>query len=143
MGLQLAIGFAVPVIALILVSGAVFAGFARLSAAKQDLLDKTALRAHVRDIETQMARTRYAARGYVISLSKKELATVKENAAVADADIAYAQQHAGLVADFKEKIQAVSDVQAAMLAHTAELTATATADDDALIEGYRSKSAGS
>jgi hypothetical protein len=35
MGLQLAIGFAVPVIALILVSGAVFAGFARLSAARK------------------------------------------------------------------------------------------------------------
>jgi methyl-accepting chemotaxis protein len=139
---QLGLGFAVPVLALIGVSIAVIAGFMELQNAKSQLLERTAIRSKVRDVVTQMARTRYAARGFLIAPSAKELATVKDNSAKADEDIKFGLDHADSIPGFRPKMQAVSDGQDLIQSHIDELTTLAKRDPDAVIEAYRDKHAG-
>ncbi len=142
LGAQLATGFAVPVVSLILVSVAVFISFGKLHTAKQELLEKTALRGRIRDVETQMARTRYAARGYMISQTDKERGTAGVNSGLADDDIKYAMDHSALIPGFKEKVQAISDAQDTMKAHVDELMDAAKTDPQGVIDAYRNPKRG-
>lgn len=138
-GAQLAGGFAIPLIALAIVAIAVSVSFNGLHAAKQDLIAKSVLRAKIRDIELQMSRARYAARGYLISLKPSELDRTAQNLAASIDDVRYVTAHAGLVPGMAEPAQAVSDLVDTMSTHVNALTALAKRDPDAVIAAYRGK----
>ncbi|HYZ16500.1 MAG TPA: methyl-accepting chemotaxis protein, partial [Candidatus Acidoferrum sp.] len=136
-GAQLAGGFAIPLIALALVAIAVSFGFNGLHAAKQDLIAKSVLRAKIRDIELQMSRARYAARGYVLSLKGSELDYVARNIASADEDVQYVKTHAALVPGMAQPAAAVSDVVDTMRAHIGTMTQLVKRQPGAIIAAYR------
>jgi methyl-accepting chemotaxis protein len=140
-GAQLAGGFAIPLVALVVVAVAVSVSFNGLHAAKQDLIAKSALRAKIRDIELQMSRARYAARGYVLSLKGSELDYVERNIGLADEDLQYVKAHAALVPGMAEPAAAVSDVVDAMRAHIATMTALVKRQPNAIIAAYRKQRA--
>ncbi|HEX3551413.1 MAG TPA: methyl-accepting chemotaxis protein [Candidatus Elarobacter sp.] len=124
-------------IALAVVSLAVGAGFTALHAAKQDIIAKAELRTKIRDIETQMARSRYATRGYVLSLSDKERKSIEDNDAEAHADIAYVLAHAGLVPGMRSAGAAIAGAQNAMQAHIDALLKASDDDNAGLLAAYR------
>ncbi|HTJ28458.1 MAG TPA: methyl-accepting chemotaxis protein [Candidatus Limnocylindria bacterium] len=137
LGVQLAGLFAVPLIALAVVATGVSVSFAGLHAAKQDMIVKSALRARIRDIELQMSRARYAARGYALSLKANELDHVKKNLVAAADDVRFVTTHANAVKGMAEQAQAVSDLVDTMEAHTTQLTELATSKPDALLAAFR------
>ncbi len=143
LGAQLAVGFAVPVVALVLVSVAVLVSFAKLHAAKQELLDKSALRASIRDIDLQMTRTHYAARGYMIAQTAKARKAVTVRAGLMDDDITFALEHGASIPGFTEKVQAIRATRDTLNAHIAALLEAATVDPQGVIDAYRDPKAGS
>ncbi|MDB5043285.1 MAG: methyl-accepting chemotaxis sensory transducer [Candidatus Eremiobacteraeota bacterium] len=142
-GMQLGVGFAVPVIALALVSAAVFAGVASFQSAKQDIIAKEALLASIRDVELQTTRGRYAARGYALSLKRREAERIPQHFADADADLRYATDRAALVPALNEHVHAVAGAVDVIRDHTKTLLQLAHDDPDALVAAYRGDKANS
>jgi methyl-accepting chemotaxis protein len=137
LGVQLAGLFAVPLFALAVVATGVAVGFSGLHGAKEDMIVKSALRARIRDIELQMSRARYAARGYALSLKANELDHVKKNLAAATDDVQFVIAHASVVKGMEEQAQAVSDLVDLMQTHTKQLTDLAARKPDVLLAAFR------
>jgi methyl-accepting chemotaxis protein len=136
-GGQLAAGFAVPVIALVLVSAAMVAGVTKFQSAKQDIIAKEALLAKVRDVELQTTRGRYAYRGYALSLKKREVERIPQHFADAGADLEYASAHAALIPGLEPQVRAVADAVDQIHTHTGALQQLAHDDPNGLVAAYR------
>ncbi len=94
---QLAAGYALPVAALALIVGTVYFGFAHVTTLKADMLAKTTFRSKARDISLQVTSSRYATRGYTLTMKRKELARQIDGIAKARTDLAWLAAHPKLV----------------------------------------------
>jgi methyl-accepting chemotaxis protein len=94
---QLAAAFAVPIVALLLVAGALSLGFSQLHSAKQELTAKADLRGKVHDITLKITEMRLATRGYVLTAKPSFQTQRLEARDAARLDVAYVGAHAGLL----------------------------------------------
>jgi methyl-accepting chemotaxis protein len=94
---QLAIGFAFPVVALIVLAGIVLSGFGAMTAAKRDMIARFEVRTVVDHLFAQDKLIGFLGRGYILSL--KEPMRIGRDAALrlAVADAEYLAAHAELL----------------------------------------------
>src|ERR1700682_3948697 len=94
---QLAAGYATPIAALVLIIATVYFGFAHMTALKGDMLAKTTFRSKARDVSLQVTSSRYATRGYTLTMKRKELARQIDGIAKARTDLAWLAAHPKVV----------------------------------------------
>ena len=99
--------------------------------------------ASIRDVELQTTRGRYAARGYALSLKRREAERIPQHFADADADLRYATDRAALVPALNEHVHAVAGAVDVIRDHTKTLLQLAHDDPDALVAAYRGDKANS
>ena len=152
-GLQIAVAFAVPIIALAVVMAGVWLSFGHMQSLKNGVLNKTSYRAKARDILLQLNTGKAAIRGYALTRDRGELVvrtTATEGAAT---DIDYLQKHqktlpkaadqviqiAALLTDIDAQetsairaIDSDASAAAAFAAYDRDMTALTTALDDVL-----------
>jgi len=109
-GMQLALGFAVPMLALVVVAIVVFVGFAQLTSAQQDLTDKTTLRSRTRDISEQVTAARYAIRSFTLTHAPEDAAARSTAMQAASGDAQYVVDNARGIADAKDPSIEISEL---------------------------------
>lgn len=129
---QLAFGFAVPVIGLALVVGAVLVGFTQMERSKTTMLEKASFSAHVRNISLEVLTGRYSTRMYV--LTKQRGGAQAESIAKALSDAAYLVAHAGLVPEAAADVAKLRDAITGISDRNVALEKEATKDRAAVLE---------
>ena len=139
---QLAICFAVPIIALTLVIGAVYTGFTHMQSLKTAMLEKTSYRAHARDILLQVLASRYATRTYTLTLKQAGLTDQDSAMQKALDDVAYLKAHAALVPATAADVDRLSDLMGSISARSREVAREAAKDRSAVLAAYLGKKDG-
>ena len=133
---QLAAGFAVPIVALVVVAISVSIGFTRLRAAEREMTAKYDLRLKVHEIAATVTEVRFATRGYVLTRKakyEKERRTAAE-AGATDAD--YLVARAALLPGSAPQIQSLPALVAEAASTCAGIVASARTDRDAVLGYY-------
>lgn len=133
---QLALGFAVPIVALMLVIGGVYIGFTHMQSLKTAMLEKASYRAHARDIILQVLSSRYSTRTFTLTL--KETGIAQQDAAMSAAreDLAFLQQHVALVPSAAPDLAKIGDLMTAIDARSRDVSREAAKDRAAVLEAY-------
>jgi methyl-accepting chemotaxis protein len=87
-GGQLALAFAVPIVALLLIAGAVIIGFGRISAANDDVAQKLSLRKAAHNISLGVMTARFALRGDALEGAAADVTEMHDTIAGAKNDVA-------------------------------------------------------
>jgi methyl-accepting chemotaxis protein len=135
-GAQLAAGFAVPLLALVIVAVVVFVGFIQLNDAQRDLSDKTELRGHARDIAVHVLNARYALRGYILSKNSTNIATRSKEMSAAGDDSQYVVEHSHGIADAKDPSIEISSSLGEIDAKDNKIIAAAVHDRAAVLAAF-------
>lgn len=133
---QLAVGFAVPIVALTLVIGAVYSGFTHMQSLKAAMLEKTSYRAHARDILLQVLGSRYATRTYTLTLQRTGI--TQQDAAVRTAldDVAFLRKHAALVPAAADDAAKIGDLITSISVRSRDVAREAARDRSAVLAAY-------
>ncbi len=135
-GTQIAAGFAVPVLALALAVVAVVVGFGQTRAAKDDVLQKTALRARVRDIGRQAALRREAVARFVLSHRPTATAAYDDAKKATDEDVAFVMEHGAIIASAKDTMGAIKTLLDGIESRDQFVIASARHDPQTVIAAY-------
>ncbi|HTW86270.1 MAG TPA: methyl-accepting chemotaxis protein [Candidatus Sulfotelmatobacter sp.] len=143
MGTQLAFGFFVPIAALALAIVAVTAEIAHVQTLKDDLLLKSNIRAHTRDILFQVTAARYATRGYTLTLQPKNLEAQHAAIVTAHDDVAFVVAHeATLPAALAPQIDGLDAMVTAIDQRSTEVADLAKRDRAIVLETYMGHTSG-
>jgi methyl-accepting chemotaxis protein len=138
-GTQLAAGFAVPILALALVVGAVSFGFSYLHDAKQGVMARSSFRAKTRDVYLQLTASRYASRGYALTKKRSNIdAQEKAQAAAAD-DLTYLVAHGALLPGIEPKVLELRGIIERMNARSASIVTMLDRDRAGVLAAYEGK----
>ncbi|HTW86271.1 MAG TPA: methyl-accepting chemotaxis protein [Candidatus Sulfotelmatobacter sp.] len=135
-GAQIAAGFAVPLVALVISLAAVVTGFAATSAAKNDLLEKGVFRANARDISVQNAYQREAIARFVLTRSADAYTQYQTAGDVATKDLAYIEDHQASVPGAKEASAQISSLIGSIQEHDEAVITAATKNPQAVLAAY-------
>ncbi|HTD36073.1 MAG TPA: methyl-accepting chemotaxis protein [Candidatus Limnocylindrales bacterium] len=134
---QLASGYAVTILALALVvSGACFA-FAHMTSLKGDMLAKTVFRSKARDILLQITASRYATRGYTLTLKKSNLKQQHTAIEKARTDLAFLTGHVNLVPEAKAGVEQAGGLIARIDERSRGVSRLVDRDRTIVLETYR------
>ena len=106
-GGQLAAGFAVPLVALILVAGVMFFSFFQLNAAKTDLVAKELVRSKAREISLQVTAARYAVSNYVLTNDNANMDALHTAFETANQDVGYVFDHSAGISGAAQSAKAM------------------------------------
>src|ERR1700730_8552141 len=134
---QLALCFAVPIVALAVVVGAVFVGFNQMERSKAALIAKEAFRAHARDVPLQVLTSRYATRSFILS-KQRRTGTDAQLSAIAKSldDVTYLEAHTTLVPEASADVAKLRDAVNAISGRSLMLTDATTHDRAALLDAF-------
>jgi methyl-accepting chemotaxis protein len=132
-GVQIAVGFAIPALGLVIVIAAVMASFAQLHAAQNDVLVKTNMRAKSHDVMLQITASRYATRGYTLTQKKSNIKAQRAAIALADDDFEYLRAHENVVPGTAERIETIASLVQAITARSEKIV---TFPRDLLLDVY-------
>ena len=134
---QLAFGFAVPIIALALVVGAVYVSFSKMEQSKTAMLQKEAYRAGAREVNLQVLISKYATRTYILAKQKKK---DKGSPAIAIGhaleSVAFLEEHTAWVPEAAADVAKLRDEVNATSARSAMLQRAAKKDRANLLEAF-------
>jgi methyl-accepting chemotaxis protein len=133
---QLGAGFAVPIVALALIVGAVDLGFSDMTTLKGDMLQKTAFRSKARDIMLQMTASRYATRGYTLTLKKSNLEQQHATVEKAQADLTFLKENAKLVPSAADEVATAERLVGQIDARSREVSTLVDRDRANVLEVY-------
>ena len=133
---QLAAGYSVPIVALAVIVGAVYFGFSHMTALKGDMLAKTAYRAKARDILLQITTSRYASRGYSLTLKNSNIAQQHDAVQKARADLAVLAAQTALVPGVAASVDELGSLIDRIDARSRELMQLVRQDRMTVLEAY-------
>ncbi len=135
-GAQLAAGYAVPIVTLALIVGAVVVGFAHVRALNRTVIDTSMFRSKARDIMLQTLAGRYATRTYTLTTKRSALATQKKAMQAAQADVGYLVAHAANVPGTGPHAAAAARLIVAIDGRSLEVSRVVDHDRAAVLEAY-------
>jgi methyl-accepting chemotaxis protein len=135
-GAQIAAGFAVPVGALALAAIAVVVGFAQTKAAKDEVLLKTELRSHARDIRLQASLQREAVVRFALTRRPTALSSYQDAETAASDDSTFFVENARGQQAAKDAAASITALLGAIQARDQVIVSTATRDPRAVIAAY-------
>ena len=133
---QLGVAFAVPIVALAIVTALIFGAFAHLHALKSRILETTTLRAKARDISLQMLQSRYATRSFTLTLKDSAMADQADASAAAGDDLSYLNGNVRLVPQAADDIARVGKLIDAISFSSEAVAAAAKRDRAGVLETY-------
>ncbi|MBV9407786.1 MAG: hypothetical protein JO164_03125 [Candidatus Eremiobacteraeota bacterium] len=137
---QLGFGFAVPIVALALVVGAVFVGFTKMERSKALVIEREAYRTHTRDIVLEVLTARYATRSFILSTQVKT-GTAAQALAINKAleDVTYLEQHVAVVPEAATDVANLRDVVLGVSERSKLLQEATKNDRAALLDAFIGK----
>jgi hypothetical protein len=135
-GAQIAAGFAVPVGALALAAVAVVVGFEQTKAAKDEVLLKTELRSHARDIRLQASLQREAVVRFALTRRPTALSSYQDAETAASDDSTFFVENARGQQAAKDAAASITGLLGAIQARDQVIVSTATRDPGAVIAAY-------
>jgi methyl-accepting chemotaxis protein len=139
---QLAVGFAVPIVALMLVIVGVYIGFTHMQSLKTAMLEKASYRAHARDIQLQVLSSRYSTRTYTLTLQQAGITQQEAATSAAREDLAFLQQHVALVPAVADDLEKIGNLITSISARSRDVSREAAKDRAAVLEAYLGKKDG-
>jgi CHASE3 domain sensor protein len=135
-GAQIAAGFAVPVGALALAAVAVVVGFEETKAAKDEVLLKTELRSHARDIRLQASLQREAVVRFALTRRPTALSSYQDAETSASDDSTFFVENARGQQAAKDAAASITGLLGAIQARDQVIVSAATHDAGAVIAAY-------
>jgi methyl-accepting chemotaxis protein len=135
-GAQIAAGFAVPVLALALGVIAVVVGFGTMKHSKDEVIDRTRLRANVRDIHLQNETQRESVARFALTGRATALAAYQDAGRASDQDVSYVLDHADALPGTKDTIAEISELVGQIQQRDQLIIAAATKDPKAVLAAY-------
>ncbi|HTJ26413.1 MAG TPA: methyl-accepting chemotaxis protein [Candidatus Limnocylindria bacterium] len=142
LGAQLAVGFAVPVVALVLLVVAVAFGFAHLAGAKERLETSAAFRSRARDVRLRVDESRYATRGYTLTGKRSSLTDQIAAQAAADDDVSWLLAHPDVLPGSAAQLGAIKELMTTINARSREVAVLDDRDVAIVLGVYRGKKTG-
>ncbi len=140
---QLAFGFAVPILALALVVGAVYVGFNQMQRSKTAMLQKESYRATVHEIALQVLISRYATRSFILGKQKRS-GSGSQAVAIAKAlkSVTYLEEHTAWVPEAAADVARLGADVNFVSSRSLMLQRAATKDRAALLDTFIGRSGG-
>jgi methyl-accepting chemotaxis protein len=133
---QLAAGFAVPIVALVVVALSVLIGFTQLRSAEREMTEKFDLRLKVREIAATVTQVRFATRGYVLTRKAKYEKERRTAAEAGAGDAGFLVAHAALLPANAAQIQSLPALVAEAASTCAGIIASTRTDRNAVLGYY-------
>ena len=135
-GKKLAVGFAVPMLLLaVLVAGAIVE-LQTMSQRKADMVQKTSMRAKMRDTLLQMTRQRYETRSYVLTRKASALDAVADAREKLNDDLTMVAAKLDPTSEGGKKVAAVQAVAAGIMARSEQVAKFVDQDQLAVLAAY-------